>query len=484
MNWGDGITALGETTLKGRPVTFGIKDSDRLDDIALLGKSGQRMPYLVSLALQDVQRAVGVLLIDVTGEAAETFVERLDGEARKRLVYLDPSDAEYPFSWNPLEEYRTLGGRAPEELARLLASLYRAPASPLLSWIAAWMLNAKDATLLSPYELIAEPPMRDAYVPKSTSERTEFEELLAKETETADAVRENGRYLAKDTLVRNLLGQTASKFGMNELSEGGIIVLNLSRIRMFPTRIGPLSRLFSYAARAEASGPSAVYLNECLRTFSEEDIEYLLGERTLAVTFSESLLPPTDPVRKKALARAASVVSFSPAPADAALVESLFFPYVSASDLDKLESREMATMLAIDSVRSRPFFGKAVPLPPRQNISYQDVQVASREAFATPRHSIDAAFRKKYAPPAAAKPADQGSFSNAFRSIFSKNAAGAATPAGAPPAAQAPRAAPAPQPAPVKKPPEPSADVNKEPAEISEEELKKMLYVTPPDSGR
>lgn len=476
MNWGNGLTVLGETSLKGQPVRFGIKDHDRLDDIALLGKTGQRMPYLVSLALQDVARGTGVLLIDVTGEAAETFVERLDPEARKRLVYLDPSDAEYPFSWNALDAYRALGENGVKALHLLIASLYRAPWSPLLVRIAELMLGNKEATLLSPYELIAEAPMRDVYLPQGEAARAEFDALLETEAECADAVRANGRYLAKDTLVRNLLGQAQSKFDIRELSEGGVFVLDLSRIRMFPTRIGPLARLFAYSARATASEPAALYLNEALRTLSENDVEHLLGERTLAVTFSESLLPPTDPVRKKALARAGSVVSFSPNLADTALAESVFFPYVSASDLEKLDSREMAMMLAIDSVRSRPFFAKSAPLPPRQNISYQDVQVASREAFATSRHALDTAFRKKYAPPAPAKPADPG-FSNAFRSIFAKSANGAGGP---PPAGQAPRPA-APQ---SSAKPAPKADVNKEPAEISEEELKKMLYVTPLEEGR
>jgi hypothetical protein len=472
----DGVTLLGDTMRKGQNVRFGIKDADRLFDVALLGKAKERIQFMTTLALQDAARGTGVLLIDLTGELSEFFTERLDMSARKRLIYLDPSDAEYPFSWNPLEDYRALGEDAAPRLTRLLTSLYRSKESPLFAFLAAWMLDRNDATLLSAYELVAEAPLRDKLMPKDDAHRAELDSLMNSETEAAEAIRGNGRYLAKDTLVRNLLGQSASKFNIAELDDGAIIVLDLSRIRMFPTRIAPLARLFSHAARATLETPAAVYWNECLRTFSQADVDHILTDRVLAVTFSESLLSPEDPVRKTALARAGTVVAFSPNANDLALTESLFFPYISASDIEKLEEGEMTLMLTIDSVRSRPFFARAAVPPPRQNVSYQDVQVASRAEYATSRHAVDQGFIKKYAPPPAPKPGDTGSFSNAFRSIFAKGAAGGATPPPAPGAASPLPKSPA-QASASKQ--EPKADVNKKPAEISEEELKKMLYVTP-----
>ncbi len=397
-------------------------------------------------------------------------------------MYIDPSEAEYPLSWNPLQDYRTL----PREsalplLSRLLCSLYKAPASPLIDAASELLFDAPQATVLTLYELVAETFMRDKFMPPASAERATFEALLKEHDATASAIKTHGRYLAKDTLVRNILGQEQSKFSLNALSEGAIVVLNVSRIRMFPTRITPLVRLFAHATRALslAGNPSALYLYECVRTLTEGDAEHVFSERALLVTASDTLpLDEEREWRKRVLSRAGTVVAFTPNPNDVAFAEELFFPFVTGDELDKLEPSEFALMLSIDALRSRPFFARALPLPARSGISYQDVQVHARERYSTPRHIVDQGFQKKYAAPALPKKEDAPGFSNAFRSIFSKNAAGAS---GAGPARPLP---PPPASPSIPKSPDSNvaakADINKKPKEVSEDELRDMLQVEKP----
>lgn len=472
MDWGSGITYLGETTFKGKKVTFGVKDADRLQHVSLLGRSDAgRERLIVSALLQDAQRGLGSVLLDGSGRVSELLIERLPPDVRERLVYLDPSDAEYPFSWNPLDDYRALPEHsAPGLLADMLASVYRVPKGPLVEWAAREMLLRNDATLLLLYEAVAEPALREKLLPENRA-RSELEALVTSEPDTAEAVRQNGRYLAKDTLVRNLFGQTRSKFTFGTQREGSIFVVDLSRIRMFPTRISPVARLFAHTARAYgvSGAPSSVMIHECLRAFSQEDIELFFAEHSFAVLLSDSARLEQDwEMRGKALVRSGTILAFSPMGDDAEEAADLFFPYVTIEDIERMELEEAVVMLSIDAVRSRPFFAKPPALPPRENVSYQDVQVASRDRYATSRHTVDQGFMRRYTPSKNPQksPEETGSFSNAFRSIFAKSAAPAAPAAPTPPgASKTPSSVP------------PKADANKKPSEIPEDELRAMLYV-------
>ena len=480
MDWGGNITYFGQTSLKGQTVRFGIKDADRLEHVSIIGKTGSgRAALLATMALQDIERGIGTVVLDAVGNFTEVLLERLSENARKRLIYLDPSDAEYPFSWNPLDDFRKLPKeKALPLLLDLVSALYRAPASPLIAFAVERMLSEKNATLLLPYELVRETVFREKMLPKETSERAEFEALLVSEKDSAELISQNGRYLAKDTLVRNLLGQQTSKFTLDALNEGGVIVLDLSRIRMFPTRITPLVRLFAYAARAratEAVVPYAIYMQDCLRCIAQIDIERIFPERRLAFTMSDSIHTEDDArLREKAFARSGSIIAFSPNVADVPLVEKIFFPFIGQEDFSKLETEEIAVALSIDAVRSRPFFARAVKIPDRKNVSYHDIQVAAREQYSSSRSQIDQLFLRKYAPTALkGKDSDPGSFSDAFRSIFTKRAGDAGSPAQTPSSGPPP-----PQPSASAKV-APKADANRKSPEVSEEELRQMLYVDP-----
>lgn len=477
MDWGAGITYIGNTSFKGKDVNFGVKDTDRLQHISLIGKTGSgRSAFLTSMILQDIARGQGVVVLDAVGNLSELLMERLDEAARARLVYVDPSDAEYPFSWNPFDDVRSLPKeRAVPLLAQYFVSMYRLRPSPLTDFFGEQTFSLPNATLLSLYDVVVDSAIRDAFFPQGSDERTRFEEALQSSEEAVETVKRNGRYLAKDTLMRNILGQRISKFTLRSLAEGAVVIVDLSRVRMFPTRFTPSVRLFAHGVRVNSiltPTPPSLYVHDCIRAFSDRDIEWFYTERTIAGTVSDSVFVEEDKdFREKTLARAGSVVAFSPSTYDAPLIERVFFPYIGTEDFHKLDAGELAVALTIDSVRSRPFFAKALPIPSRENVSYHDIQVSSRARYATPRHMVDQLFikRKEERPKDGA--GDPGAFSSAFRSMFAKGAQGATPGAGAQPQVGVQSKTV------VTKKTEVVADTNKEPEEISEDELKQMLHV-------
>lgn len=491
MQWGNAITYLAETRAQGRETRFGIKDADRTHHLALLGRPGSgRVPFLTNMVLQDIERGTGVLVMDAGGDLAQALLERIPHTAEERLIVLDPSDGEHPYSWNPLDDFRKLPEAvAVPTLADTLASVYQCDDGPLTSRAAAYLLGHSEATFLFLHDIVADQKRRERLLPKSSPDREAFEAALVQSPDTAVSIKEYGQYLGKDTLMRNLLGQSTSKFTLSTLREqGAIVIVDLSHIRMFPTRVTPLTRLILSAARAEAgTSPFAVYMHDCLRYLSERNLERTLLDRNIALTVSDTSHGEESVSREKLLQRAGSVAAFVPQEEDMHLVGRALYPYVAAEDLAKLGEGELIIALAIDSVRSRPFYARGLPFPPRSGVSAQDLRLASRERYSIPRLVADKLFKAKEEPEK--KKEDPDSFSGAFRSIFAKRAADAPSPKPAdiptPPAAAAPLPPPPPAAA-MPKPPEkgkPNIDgvvrtsAPAEPAEIPEDKLKKMLHV-------
>jgi hypothetical protein len=420
MDWGQRITYLASTAHKNRVVPFGIKDSDRNKHVCVLGKVGSgRGALLARMALQDVERGVGVVILDVSGNLSPLIMERLTTEQLDRVVHLDAADAEYPFSWNIPNEFRHTA-RGGTLFSEALASVYGVTPGPLVSFLAAHIQAHPEKTILDPFILVSEQKERDAAFPPDSAEAKEFAALLESEKVVAETLAENGKFLMKDTMVRNLVGQKDGKFALADLAAGKIFVVDLSRVRIFPTRIAPLVKLFTYAARVHATPdvPVALYLHDGLRYLSERDSEMLLTDQALSLTLSDTVYRETDlPLREKVLTRCGSVVTFEPHQTDIPLVQRVFYPYVSPEELQGLEEGEACVMLTIDAVRARPFFAHALPLPERRHVSLQDILVEARKRYTLPRTQVDELFKKRTEED---KKKGQPPFSDAFKNIFAK----------------------------------------------------------------
>lgn len=487
MAIGDGITYLAETRVKGEPKRFGIKDADRTHHIALLGRDeNARATFLAGMALQDIVRGAGVLILDSEGILTQLILERFPKDAVERLIVLDPSDGEYPYSWNPIDDFRALPPEAAlPTLSQTISSVYQCEDGQLSGFAASFLLGHPGMTILFLYDVIADPKARDRLLPKGSAERSTFDAILAVSADAAASIKEYGQYLAKDTLMRNILGQGGSKFTLETLSEGGIIIADLSRIRMFPTRVTPLSRLILAAGRTRAASPVAVYMSGCLRYLSTHELERSLLDRAIALTVSDMSHGEPGTLREKILQRAGTVATFAPHEDDVHLSGKAFYPYIAAEELEKLSAGQCVIALTIDSVRSRPFLANILPLPERSGVSVQDLQLASRGKYTITRLAADKLFKL---PEEAKKPtAPDDSFSGAFRSIFTKRAdptggasGGSAIPKPLEPKPAAPGSAQRPAVAEPVPPKSVTGVAEAKPKEIPEAELKKMVRVRKP----
>ena len=250
---------------------------------------------------------------------------------------------------------------------------------------------------------------------------------------------------------------------------------------MFPTRVTPIVRILVRALRAKAEvspAPLSLYMYDALRYLSEEDVDNVFSEHKMACTISDTLYNDEDKaLREKTASRCGTIAAFTPNPADVSVVEHMFYPYIEPEELTKLEEGEFVIALTIDSVRSKPFFAKSIALPERKGQSHQDLMVMSRERYATSRVKVDQLFKRANDQDKSKKKGkddEPGSFSDAFRSIFTKRAGQTSEPTTPPKEAQTEEAPKTAKPGGGKKPHE------KRPAgELPETELREMLYVEP-----
>ena len=92
---------------------FGIKDEDRVSHIYIIGKTGTgKSTLLETMALQDIERGLGVAVIDPHGDLVERIAARVPQSGRKDVIYFNAGDPTQPYGYNPLRqvraEFRTL----------------------------------------------------------------------------------------------------------------------------------------------------------------------------------------------------------------------------------------------------------------------------------------------------------------------------------------------------------------------------------------
>lgn len=486
MDWGSRITYLASTAFKDRVVPFGIKDEDRQKHVCVIGKAGSaRESLIVRMALQDIERGLGIVILDATGDLAPVVMERLSEEELKRLVYVDVSDAEYPFSWNSAKEFRA-APRGAALFPDAFASLYGVARSAFTDFFAHWILTDESRTVLSPQMILSDDRERELAFQKESGADAELAALREVHREEEKVFVENGRFLLKDTVVRNVVGQHMHKVSFDKLAEGAIFIFDFSRIRMYPTRVAPVVRLAAYALRAwsDENSATALYMHDCLRHLTEHDIEQLLNDQHYALTLSDTLYRAADrPLREKALSRCGSVVTFSPHQSDVELVQKMYFPYVSPEELQGLEAGEACVLLTIDAARAKPFFANALDLPERKSVSLQDILVESRKKHTVPRTQADEQFKQHVA---AEQDTNKPPFNDAFRNIFARRDPAAALAMGSkkpdapkPPVEPPPTPPPAPTKAPPPTAPPPPHVSAQSTRELPEDELKALLFVAP-----
>ena len=98
------ITVFAEVNFRNQQKRFGIKRDDRRRHMYLIGKTGMgKSTILENMIIDDIREGQGVGVVDPHGELAEKILEYIPSNRINDVVYINPSDLDYPVAFNILE---------------------------------------------------------------------------------------------------------------------------------------------------------------------------------------------------------------------------------------------------------------------------------------------------------------------------------------------------------------------------------------------
>lgn len=423
------VTYFAETDFRNKKTKFGIKAKDRTRHMYVIGKTGMgKSTILENMAIQDIQNGEGVAFIDPHGGTAEKLLDYVPEHRIKDVVYFAPFDAEYPMSFNVLED---IGADKRHLVVSGLMSVFKK------IWQDAWsarmeyilnntllaLLEYPGSTLMGVNKMLSDKDFRKKIVDnvKDPAVKSFWVDEYAKYTErmAAEAVpaiqNKIGQYTL-NPLIRNIIGQPKSSFDIRELMDTKkIFIINLSKGKIGEQNMNLLGGMFvtkiylAAMSRADLSEkeianlpPFYFYVDE-FQNFANESFAQILSEARkykLSLTVANQYVTQmVEEVRDAILGNVGSLICYRVGPADAELFEKEFAPKFTAEDIVNLGQYQMYLKLMVDSVGSQPFSARGMAPIPRPEVSYREQIIAhSREAFAHTRAEVEEAIAAWHAP--------------------------------------------------------------------------------------
>jgi CxxC-x17-CxxC domain-containing protein len=417
-----GITPLGVATFRNRDRIFGIKKDDRRRHIYIIGKTGMGKTTLIeNMVYADIISGNGVCYVDPHGDTAEKMLSWIPSERINDVIYFNPSDYEYPISFNVLEKvdphYRHLVASG---LIGVFKKLWADSWGPRLEYLLRnailALLEYPDSTLLGINRLLVDKEYRNKVIVKVqdpvvrqfwTEEYTKYGGQFQVEA-IAPIQNKVGQFLST-SLIRNVVGQVQSSIDLRKvMDEGKILILNLSKGRigedasalfgsMMVTKI-QLAAMSRVDVPEEERKDFYLYVDE-FQNFATDSFAGILSEArkyhlclNIAHQYIEQL---GEVVRPAVFGNVGTLICFRVGAADAEFLEKEFAPDLVQEDLVNLPKYEYYTKLMIDGVASEPFSARGLPPIFRGSMGYEEKVIkVSRERYAKPRDIVEDKIRR------------------------------------------------------------------------------------------
>lgn len=419
------VTYFAETNFRNGQTRFGIKSRDRTRHMYVVGKSGVgKSTLLENMAIQDIEFGEGVAVLDPHGSFAEKMLDYIPENRIKDVVYFAPFDLEYPVSFNMLED---VGEDKRHFVASGLMSTFKK------IWVDAWsarmeyilnnillaLLEYPDATLLGVNRMLSDKVFRKKVVAniKDPSVKAfwtdEFEKYGERYMQEAGAAIQNkiGQFTA-NPLVRNIIGQPKSSFDVRDIMDNKkILIVNLSKGRIGEQNTSLLGSMIitkiyiAAMSRADVSHtrmselPNFYFYVDEFQSFANESFANILSEarkyKLALIIAHQYIAQMEESVRDAVFGNVGTSLSFRVGPLDAELLEKVYTPQFTSTDLINLGMAQVYLSLMINDIGSPPFSAKTLPPIPRPSISYRnDVIEWTREHFASPKDLVEENIKK------------------------------------------------------------------------------------------
>jgi len=409
------ITLFAETNFRNQRKPFGIKRADMEKHMYVLGKTGTgKTSMLAHMIVQDMFAGRGVILIDVTGGLSDQMLHYVPESRLKDTVYWDPTDRDYQFVFNCLddlgaenERYTVVSG-----LVNFFRGFWRdvwgARLEYVLSNAILTLLYNKEMTLLHIIPLLTDPKFRAEAIEHVTDPVLSrfWTHEFGKDGEgflrsAIEPIRDKIGQLASNQILRNTIGFPRSRFNFDDLLNKKKIVIcsfNKHEIGADTAKfLGStfLLRLLMRASERNEAREVYFYIDE-FHELAFPWLEEFIGKSAHGIRFVLShqyLSQISDNMRDVIFGNVGTIIAFRVGSSDAKSMSDEFGPTVSEHNLTTLPPYTIILKLLIDGKVSPPF--SAVTLPPLPKVGLKErIIKESRAMYGEPRKEIEAKIAK------------------------------------------------------------------------------------------
>lgn len=385
------VTFIGETNYRSERSIFGIKRIDRRRHMYVVGKTGSGKSRLLELLMaSDIHQNSGFCLIDPHGDLAEQVLKHIPKNRVKDVVYVNPSDRDFPIAFNPLEYTEDFEKR--QHIAFFFLSIFKKifandwneRMEHILRFIILALLETKDSSILGITRILTDITYRRYVISEIkdpsvksfwANEFSSWNEQYSSQA-IVPLLNKVGQFVA-NPIIRNMVGQQRNSLDFGKfMNEGKIVVINLSKGKLGEDNAALLGSMFitkiqqATLARANVSEEERrdfyFYIDE-FQNFATEAFKSILSESrkyrlnlTIAHQYIDQL--PED-IKSSVFGNVGSLVVFSVGGSDAAYLAKEFAPVFTAEDMIGLEAREMYLKLSVNGRVTKPFSGRTITTP-------------------------------------------------------------------------------------------------------------------------
>ncbi len=412
------ITILGQTNYRNVHRKFGIKKTDRRRHTYIVGKTGTgKSTLLLNCLVQDIWNGNGVALLDPHGDLAERVLECIPPKRINETIYFNPADTDFPIAFNPLfhadngQKHLVASG-----IVQVFKKIWLDSWGPRLEYVLRnailALLDRQGNTLLAVTRMLVDDRFRGQVVKciKDPVVRhfwtVEFEAYpKVFRTETISPIQNKVGQFLSNPLVRNIVGQTRTKFDLAEvMDKGGILIMNLSKGQIGEDNSSLLGSLMVtqlyLAAVRRARQPETerkdfyLYIDE-LQSFITEDFPSILSEArkyrlNIAGMANQFISQLPERMASAILGNVGTLIAFTSGSEDAELLAKEFYPEFRADHIQNLPQYNVYMKLSIDGSTSAPFSAETLPATSANtNSSARKIIDQTRQRYCSSRVQVE-----------------------------------------------------------------------------------------------
>ena len=426
------ITYIGRTNWEeGRPL-FGIKRSDRRQHCYLIGRTGTgKTTVLTTMLLQDIQLGEGVALVDPHGDLAEHVLDYVPARRINDVIYLNPSDLQYPVGFNVLEvrnaaEKPLVASGLVSVFKKLWADSWGPRLEHILRNAILALLDTPGTTLLAVPRFLSDEDYRERILRRVTDPvvlsfwRDEFPSYSKgfRSEALSPILNKVGQFLSSP-VIRNIVAQPRSTIDLRAvMDQGKILILNLSKGRIGEDNAALLGAMMitklQLAAMDRARVPEHmrrdfyVYIDEMQSFIGTKALADILSESrkwrlNLTICHQYSAQLP-DSLQAAIFGNVGTLVSFRVGAADAQVLEPELEPQFRRRELVAFPNYTAAIKMTVDGAPRLPF--SMTTVRPQTSELYEGhretITRVSRERYATQRQQLEKRLERWMGTPKAA----------------------------------------------------------------------------------